>query len=102
MWCSRSTIIGFLLGLGLSLAGVLLHSQGAGYTNGTILSVVTSLPATCNVGEIVSRTSGTIAVYSCTATNTWTALGGGGGLPAGLAYASDILTLGLPGAPTAN
>lgn len=41
----------------------------------------TSLPGTCAVGELFYKTDATAGqnVYGCTATNTWTVQGGGGG-----------------------
>src|ERR1043166_7207122 len=45
----------------------------------------TTLPSTCSVGMSFFKTNATAGsnIYSCTATNTWTVEGGGGGLTIG-------------------
>lgn len=55
----------------------------------------TSTPATCNVtsGDVFFKTSATVTVYYCSASNTWTAMGGGGG-------SGTVTSIGLAG--TAN
>jgi len=49
-----------------------------------------SLPATCAVGQVFSKTAATIGLYFCTATNTWTLLEAGAG--AGDALVGDPLS----------
>lgn len=39
--------------------------------------LVSSLPATCTVGEVVFKTSSPIGLHQCSATNTWTQVGAG-------------------------
>ena len=48
-----------------------------------------TLPATCTVGDLFNRTATTIGIYTCTATNTWTAPGGGS---SGLTTGSTSIT----------
>lgn len=43
-----------------------------------------SLPSTCAPAYLFFLTSGEIGLYACTATDTWTQLGSGAGVPAGL------------------
>lgn len=60
----------------------------SGHTSTAPIKKGTSLPATCGVGEFYDKTDATAGsnLYSCTATNTWTTIGGsGGGSPAGSA-----------------
>ena len=53
----------------------------------------TALPATCNEtkGEVFFKTSATIAVYFCSATDTWTAMGASGGSVGG---GANLVTVG--------
>lgn len=53
----------------------------SGATRTLIWKKGTSLPATCTVGDSYFKTDATAGqnLYGCTGTNTWTALGGGGG-----------------------
>ena len=57
------------------------------------LPQVTTLPATCTVGQVVYLTTGTAGPYYCSATNTWTAFGSGGGGGGG---ASATTTANMP------
>lgn len=50
----------------------------AGATSTAPIKVATSDPATCTVGDFLFR-SDTGTTKACTATNTWTGVGGGGG-----------------------
>jgi hypothetical protein len=54
-------------------------AQGPTYSTGAVLTKGSSLPATCNVGELYAKTSATVGLYICTATDTWTAASTGGG-----------------------
>jgi len=45
------------------------------------MKVVTALPATCTVGDMVFLTGSAPAINGCTATNTWTALAGAASAP---------------------
>jgi len=38
-----------------------------------------TLPTTCAVQEVYFKTAATVGLYACTATNTWTVVGSGGG-----------------------
>lgn len=53
-----------------------------GITHTTPTAVVTSLPATCSVGELTFDSAVTAGqnLYGCTATNTWTLISGSGGV----------------------
>lgn len=57
--------------------------QGGGITTSIARHIRwgASLPATCQVGsgDVFFKTSATVAVYFCSATNTWTAFGTGSG-----------------------
>ena len=64
---------------GWLVAGALLSAppllaQGAGYTPGQVMSVVTALPSTCTTSALVVRSSDA-TLHICTSTNTWTQLG---------------------------
>lgn len=48
----------------VSLGGAVFAGSGA------------SLPATCSVGALYFLTTGTVGLYACTSTNTWTLPGG--------------------------
>ncbi len=58
-----------------------------------------SLPATCNpnTGDVYFKTTATVGPYYCSATNTWTAMSGGGGsgtvTSVGLAGTSNQITV---------
>ncbi len=62
---------------------------------GTGTSPGTTLPATCNVGQIFFKTNATAGsnLYGCTSTNVWTVEAGGGG---GGITPDATLTAGLP------
>lgn len=59
-----------------------------------------TLPPTCTIGDMFARTATTISIYYCTATNTWTAVTGGGGsgtvTSVGLAMPADLTVSGSP------
>jgi len=38
-----------------------------------------TLPASCNIGDMVTKTGSSAGLYVCTAANTWTIMSGGGG-----------------------
>ncbi len=64
---------------GWLVAGALLSAppllaQGAGYTPGQVMSVVTALPSTCTPSALVVRSSDA-TLHICTSPNTWTQLG---------------------------
>ena len=63
---------------GVTVSGGALSASGATATSPN--KTGTSLPGTCTVGESFQKTDATASsqYYLCTATNTWTAQGGGG------------------------
>src|ERR1043166_1475450 len=73
----------------LVLAVVLAASPAFAQTSGVIPKDTApryvTLPGTCTIGQEAIQTGGTAGRYVCTAANTWTVLGsgGGGGTPAG-------------------
>lgn len=65
----------------LLVALAAIYAQPIGAPAGHVLPV-SALPATCNpaTGDVAALTTGgSKGFYSCTATNTWTYIGGGGG-----------------------
>jgi hypothetical protein len=75
----------------IAIACVMFLAADAGLV--THIRTGSSLPANCTVstGDIFFKTSSTIGLYQCTATNTWTAVGSGTGVsPAG--SSGDIQT----------
>ncbi len=56
-----------------------------------------ALPATCTVGQIYFKTTTTTSLNACLSANTWTSLGSGGGLPAGLTFVAPTLTVSTAG-----
>jgi len=57
------------------------------------LRSVSSLPMTCTVGEVRYKTGSGAGVYVCSATNTWSAVGSGGGVtlsPTQIPYADSM------------
>ena len=79
-------------------APIVIEGQVSSSGNGSIKKGP-SLPATCAVGLLFSKTSVTTGVYFCSATNTWTLLENGG---VGTGDALQSLTLAQFAATTSS
>ena len=63
----------------LLLSGILLLTPIAAYAQATQIATSATLPMHCTVGNVYLKTGTSAGLYSCNATDTWTAAGGGGG-----------------------
>lgn len=70
--------------------------------NRTRIASGSSLPATCAVGDLFFKTSATIGLNQCTATDTWTAVGSGSGSVDDTAYDATTWNGDTTTAPSKN
>lgn len=69
----RTIGVGILILYVLAISAKVATSQGTTYSAGQVFTVSASaVPATCTVGAVYIRTSTSISLNFCSATNTWT------------------------------
>lgn len=70
------------------IAAMLAAASGLLFAQATHIQTSGTLPASCRVGDIYQKTGASAGFYTCTATNTWTAVGSGTGDVVGPASAT--------------
>lgn len=75
----RRVSVGLVLLVALLAGGVIGTHPAAQTQVNTHISTASSLPAACRVGDLFYKTGTSAGLYTCSATNTWSASGGGSG-----------------------